>query len=278
MTATQAPIAGVILSPNETSHMPEIFEHWLDATGLPGRYVPLWIEPDNLSDILFALPKAGFAGVHIAPGYQRAVLDIADIVSDRAALMNGGNTLIFRADGKLHADNTDGYGFIENIRQTAPGWNPKSGPVAIFGAGRAARVVITALTEVGVDEIRLSARSRPRAEELKREFGMRVEVTDWMKAGNITEGASVVVNATPLGSDGFADFRVPLDGIRPGTIACELVFDPPHTRFKEQAYQYGAHVSDGIGMMLCQAAPSFERWFGKRPPIDDAARAAAVHA
>jgi shikimate dehydrogenase len=270
------PVAAVLLAPGETSRLPNLFDHWLAATGLPGRYLPLTVQADDLREVITALPKAGFAGVHISAPYQKMVLDHADIITDRAALMSGANTLIFRRDGKIHADNTDGYGFVENIRQNVPGWNPKAGPVVLFGAGRAARVVLSALIEVGVESIRLTARTRPKAEQLRSEFGRRIEVFDWLKAGNLAEGAAMVVNATPLGSRGYTEFRVPIDGLVSGGVACDLTIDPPATRFLRQAASYGCYTVDGVGMMIYQSAPSFERWFGERPPHDDATRYAAA--
>lgn len=278
MTRGAIPLAGVLQIAEEPSPVPRIYDHWLKATGLPGRYVPLTVRPEHLGEVIRVLPKAGFVGLNITRPFQHVVLEHADIITDRAALMSGANTIIFRRDGKIHADNTDGYGFIENIRQTAPGWNPKAGPAALFGAGRAAREVVAALLEVGVDEIRIANRTRPRAEALRAEFGTRIVVTDWVKAGNILENARTVVNATPLGSEGASELRVPLDGLTPGAVVSDLTLAPPETRLLRAAIDAGCYPVDGIGMVLYQAAPAFERWFGRRPEVDDAARAAAIGA
>lgn len=276
MIQSGEPIAAVLMAPGEGSYLPSIFAHWFEATQQPGRYIPLTTERADLAQVIAALPKVGFAGLHISPAYQQEVLDLADIVTDRAALMAGANTLIFRKDGKVHADNTDGYGFIENIRQTQSGWNPKSGPAALFGAGRMSKVAIAALLEVGVDKIRVAARRKPMAEALRSEFGTRIEVVDWLQAGNAVDGASLVINATPLGEPGQPEFRVPLDAMRRGTLAVDMVLRSQSTRFLEEAAAMGAFVADGIGMILCQATPSFERWFGSRPPVDEAAREAVL--
>jgi len=278
MSETQIPLAGVLQGPDAPSAVPAIYDHWLAAMDLPGRYVPLTVAPGDLQKVLRVLPKAGFVGLNVTRPYQKIVLDIADIVTDRAAIMSGANTIIFRRDGKIHADNTDGYGFIENIRQTAPGWNPRSGPAAVFGAGRAAREVVAALIEVGAEEIRITNRNRPHAEALRSEFGTRIKVTDWVKAGNVIDGAMTIVNATPLGSAGEHELRVPLDGLRPGAVVTDFSLNPAMTRLLRVAMQAGCFPVDGIGMVLYQAAPAFERWFGKRPEIDEAARAAAAAA
>lgn len=270
------PLAGVIQTAEEPSRVSAIYDHWLKTTGLPGRYVPLTLKPEHLAEVIYALPKIGFVGVNVTRPFQSLVLDHADIITDRAALMSGANTLIFRKDGKIHADNTDGYGFIENIRQTVHGWNPKAGPAAIFGAGRTAREIVAALLEVGVETIRIANRNRPRAEALRAEFGARIEVHDWLKAGNILDGAATVVNATPLGGPGQQELRVPLDGLSPGAVVSDLVLREEPTRLLRVARDLGCFPVDGVGMMLYQAAPAFERWFGQRPEVDQAARRAAL--
>ena len=278
MTPTPIPLAGVLQPADAPSAVTAVYDHWLSAMDLPGRYVPLTVSGDDLGDVIRTLPKAGFVGLNITRPFQNRVLEHADIITDRAALMSGANTIIFRRDGKIHADNTDGYGFIENIRQGAQGWNPRSGPAAVFGAGRAAREVIAALLEVGVEEIRIASRTKPRADALRSEFGTRIVTTDWVKGGNIIEGAATVVNATPLGSPGAQELRVPLDALMPGAVVSDLAISPGMTRLLRVAVEMGCYPVDGIGMVLYQAAPAFERWFGQRPDVDQAARAAAATA
>ncbi len=278
MTTGQIPLAGVLQTVDRPSAVTGIYDHWLATTGLPGRFVPLTVHAEDLGEVIAMLPKAGFIGLNVTRPYQHIVLEHADIVTDRAALMSGANTIIFRRDGRVHADNTDGYGFVENIRQNAPGWNPKSGPAAIFGAGRAAREAVAAMLEVGVEEIRIANRTRPRAEALRSEFGGRIEVFDWVGAGNAIEGATTIVNATPLGSPGRQEFRVPLDGLRPGSVVSDLAISPKTTRLLQVAINAGCYPVDGIGMALYQAAPAFERWYGQRPDVDAAARAAVIAA
>jgi shikimate dehydrogenase len=214
--------------------------------------------------------------VNITIPHKEAVLAIADLVTDRAILIGAANTLIFRKDGKIHADNTDGYGFLENLKTGASGWGPKTGPAAILGAGGAARAVIASLLDAGVPEIFLSNRTRVRAEKLKSDFGSRIRVFDWVQAGNMIEHASLVVNTTSLGMIGKSEMRVPLDGLKPGTIVTDLVYAPLKTHFLEIAESMGCVTVDGLGMLLHQAVPGFERWFGTRPEVDRATRAAAL--
>lgn len=270
------PLAGVIGHPIAHSKSPLLHKHWLRTYGIQGDYVPLHVSEHDLETVLRALPLMGFVGVNITIPHKVAVMDIVDHISDRAILIGAANTLIFRADGKIHADNTDGYGFIANLKQNAPGWQANAGPAAVLGAGGAARAVITSLIEMGATEILLSNRTRPKADALKSEFGSKVHVIDWVQAGNMLEDAATVVNTTSLGMTGAAEFRVPLDGLRPGTVVTDLVYTPLRTRFLTEAQAAGCITVDGLGMLLHQAVPAFERWFGVRPQVDDATRAAVL--
>jgi shikimate dehydrogenase len=270
------PLAGVIGSPVAHSRSPALHGHWLKTFGIAGHYIPMDVAPENLADVLRMLPNAGFVGVNVTVPHKVAALEIADLVTDRATLIGAANTLIFRADGKIHADNTDGYGFIENLRQNAPGWNPAVGPAAVLGAGGAARAVIASLLDAGVPEIMISNRTRIRAEGLQHDFGNRLRVVDWVQAGNMLEDATTVVNTTSLGMVGKPELRVPLDGLQPGALVTDLVYAPLQTRLLRVAQEMGCVTVDGLGMLLHQAVPGFERWFGQRPVVDAETRAAVL--
>ncbi|MBE0554904.1 MAG: shikimate dehydrogenase [Rhodobacteraceae bacterium] len=278
MDLPRIPLAGVIGHPIAHSRSPALHGHWLRRYGIRGHYVPMDVAPADLKETLNLLPRIGFVGLNVTIPHKEAVLQLADVVSDRAALIGAANTLIFRKDGRIHADNTDGAGFIANLRQNAPDWNPAAGPAAVFGAGGAARAVVAALIEVGVPEIRITNRTRPRAEALRADFGAKVVVEDWVQAANMLEGASTVVNTTSLGMAGKADFRVPLDGLEPAALVTDLVYNPLQTDFLQAAADRGCRTVDGLGMLLHQAAPGFERWFGQRPEVDEATRLAVLGA
>ncbi|SPH23544.1 Shikimate dehydrogenase (NADP(+)) [Defluviimonas aquaemixtae] len=266
------PLAGVIGSPIAHSRSPRLHMHWLRRYGIPGHYVPMDVAQNHLREVLSALPKAGFVGVNVTIPHKETVLSLADVVTDRAALIGAANTLIFRKDGRIHADNTDGYGFIASLRQNAADWNPTRGPAAVIGAGGAARAVIASLIEVGTPEIRLVNRTRARAEALRQEFGAKVIVHDWVQAGNMLEGATTVVNASSLGMEGKPEFRIPLDALSKTAVVTDLVYTPLRTRLLEEASEIGCMTVDGLGMLIHQAAPAFERWFGSRPEVDQATR------
>lgn len=272
MTDRRIPLAGVIGSPVAHSKSPKLHSYWLQRYNLPGHYVPLDISHGDLATALEAMPKLGFVGANVTIPHKEAVLGLADTVSDRASLIGAANTLIFQPNGRFHADNTDGVGFLENVRHNAPMWRPDSGPAAIIGAGGAARAVLSALLEAGVPEIRLTNRTRTRSDALRAEFGNRIEVFDWVRAGNAIDGAAMVVNTSSLGMSGSSEFRVPLDGLRRDAVVNDLVYTPLETGFLRKAKEHGCTIVDGLGMLLYQAAPGFERWFGVRPEVDDETR------
>lgn len=276
MTQAKIPLAGVIGHPVAHSRSPRLHRHWLNTYGIPGFYIPMDVAAADLEQVLRTLPKMGFVGVNVTIPHKEAILGIADQVTDRATLMGAANTLIFRKDGKIHADNTDGYGFMENLRRGAPDWDPKSGPAVVLGAGGAARAVVSALLDAGVPEILLTNRTRNRAEKMKEDFGQRVRVVDWVQAGNIIDDAALVVNTTSLGMVGKPELRVPLDGLRRDAVVTDLVYTPLKTHLLQVAEEAGCTTVDGLGMLLHQAVPGFERWFGTRPEVDTATRAAAL--
>lgn len=276
MTANRIPLAGVIGSPIAHSKSPQLHGYWLRKYGLPGYYIPMDIAADKLESALKTLPELGFVGVNVTIPYKEKVLEIADLITDRAAVIGAANTLIFRSDGKIHADNTDGYGFIANLRQKAPTWEPKAGPAVVLGAGGAARAIVASLIEAGCPEILITNRTRARADKLREDFGKRLSVIEWVQAGNVMEDAATVVNTTSLGMVGKPELRVPLDGLRPTTLVTDIVYTPLETKLLKTAREIGCPTVDGLGMLLHQAVPGFERWFNKRPEVDDALRAAVL--
>ncbi len=276
MSAHTIPLAGVIGTPIAHSRSPQIHRHWLKTRGLAGHYIPMNVAAEDLETVLRTLPKAGFVGVNVTIPHKEKVLDIADLVTDRATLIGAANTLIFRKDGKIHADNTDGYGFIKNLQSAPCAWDAKAGPAAVLGAGGASRAVIAALLDAGVPELLLSNRTRVRADALAQEFGKRVRVFDWVQAGNMLDYAATVVNTTSLGMIGQQPLRVPLDGLQKGAVVTDIVYTPLRTKLLEVADEMGCQTVDGLGMLLHQAVPGFERWFGERPEVDSATRAAAL--
>lgn len=276
MTHDKIPLAGVIGAPVAHSRSPQLHRHWLGVLGLSGYYVPMHVEPEDLETALRNLPKLGFVGVNITVPHKERALELADHVSDQATRIGAANTLTYGTDGEIHADNTDTYGFDRNLRQHAPDWDPARGPALIFGAGGAARAVIVALLDAGVPQIRITNRTRSRAVALGQQFGDRLTVVDWDQAGTALEDAATVVNTTSLGMAEGLPWPVPLDRLCADALVTDIVYAPLETPFLSAARLRGCQCVDGLGMLLHQGVPGFERWFGTRPEVDSATRAAVL--
>lgn len=272
MTQEKIPLVAVLGSPVAHSKSPLLHGFWLKQFGIQGHYVPIDVMAADLEQVLQTLPKMGFVGANVTLPHKEKILSIADQISDRAALIGAANTLVFQPDGKLYADNTDGYGFIENIRQHAPNWQAKDGPALVLGAGGAARAIVSALLEAGAPEVRISNRTRARADQIKSDFGGRVGVVDWVKAGAEIEYAHTLVNTTSLGMTGKSALTVSLDKLNPETLVTDIVYSPLETELLKAARSKGCRVVDGLGMLIHQAVPGFQRWFGQKPVVDQAIR------
>ncbi|SFB04694.1 shikimate dehydrogenase [Poseidonocella pacifica] len=266
MTHSQIPLAGVMGDPVCFSKSPRLHGHWLSSYDIPGHYVPIHVTSENLEDVLRAMPRMGFVGANVTAPHKEAVLRLAHNVTDRATMIGAANTLIFGEDGRIHADNTDGYGFIENLRQGAPDWDPATDAL-VLGAGGAARAVLAALIDAGTTRIFLSNRTRIRAETLRETFGAKVQIVDWEKAAGIVDRVGLLVNTTSLGMTGKPELRFSLAGVRPETIVTDIVYSPLQTPLLQDAQARGCRTVDGLGMLLHQAVPGFERWFGVRPQV-----------
>ena len=272
MTQEKIPLVAVLGSPVAHSKSPLLHGFWLKQFGIQGHYVPIDVMAADLEQVLQTLPKMGFVGANVTLPHKEKILSIADQISDRAALIGAANTLVFQPDGKLYADNTDGYGFIENIRQHAPDWQAKDGPALVLGAGGAARAIVSALLEAGAPEVRISNRTRARADQIKSDFGGRVGVVDWVKAGAEIEYAHTLVNTTSLGMIGKSALTISLDKLNPETLVTDIVYSPLETELLRAARSKGCRVVDGLGMLIHQAVPGFQRWFGQKPVVDQAIR------
>jgi len=265
------PLAGVIGFPVAHSKSPRLHGHWLAKYGLQGHYVPLHVAPEHLSNTLKSMPNMGFVGCNVTIPHKEAALSLAQNVTDTARRIGAANTLVFRG-GEIHADNTDGIGFIENLRQNAPNWRADAGPVLVIGAGGAARAILVALLDAGAPEIMLTNRTADRASALAAEFGTRVKAHSWEKTETLLPQAATVVNTTALGMTGKEAFPFSLKGLPSTALATDIVYTPLDTPFLQAARAQGCATVDGLGMLLHQAAPGFARWFGQVPEITDETR------
>lgn len=260
-------LAGVIGFPVAHSRSPRLHGFWLRRHGIDGHYVPLRIAPEDFSIALKTLPKIGFSGANVTIPHKEAALALADHITPLARRIGAANTLAFTERG-IEADNTDAHGFAANILDSAPDWAPRR--VAVIGAGGASRAVLAALQDRGATDIRITNRSADRAARLAAEFG--VTAVAWEARETMLEGCDTLVNATSLGMAGQPPLPLRLDGLPKTAIVNDLIYTPLETPLLAAARARGNPAVDGLGMLLHQAAPGFERWFGVAPRVDQELR------
>ncbi len=227
------------------------------------------VRPEDLASFLRDLEERGFAGCNVTVPHKEAALALASETDDCARSIGAANTLWIE-DHRLCATNTDAYGYMTYLDVRAPGWRTRDKPVAILGAGGAARAIIYGFLQAGVTEVRLFNRSLSRAEALAQHFGPRVKVLDWAQRNHGARQASVIVNTTTLGMKGEGDPDIDFTVCDPATVVSDIVYVPLETPFLKRARAAGLTTVDGLGMLLHQAVPGFEKWFGVRPMVTDA--------
>jgi shikimate dehydrogenase len=268
----RARLAGVMGWPVAHSLSPRLHGFWLKEYGIDGAYVPLPVRPERLASALRALSDLGFAGCNLTVPHKEAALLVLDEVAAEARRIGAVNTIRVRQDGSLYGWNTDIEGYARSLAAALPGWSLSGKPAAVIGAGGAARAVVAALTGLEAAEIRLVNRSRERAAELARALGGPIRVHGWNDRGKALAGAALLVNTTTLGMAGQPPLEIDLAALPREAAVSDIVYVPLETPLLAAARARGHPVVDGLGMLLHQAAPSFEAWFGRRPEVTPALR------
>ena len=260
-------IAGVLGNPIAHSKSPILHQFWLRQNKIKGFYIPLKVSDDDLEMTLRNLPKIGFSGVNVTVPHKEAVMSFAKIITERASLIGSANTLTFLPEGGFKADNTDGYGFMKNLEEQAPVWDPKEAKTLILGAGGACRAVIGALLESGVERLHVTNRTQKRAKDLQGFFNNQIELIEWSEKEELLKNVNTVINTTTLGMVGSDELQFSLSTANENTTIVDLVYNPINTPLLVEAHKKGCHVVNGIGMLLHQAIPGFKEWYGVKPTI-----------
>lgn len=268
-------LAGVAGWPVAHSLSPRLHGYWLNCHGINGAYVPLAVKPEGFEAAIRGLAAAGFRGLNVTVPHKEAAFALSDVRDAAAKRMGAVNTLVFAESGAIHGSNTDGLGFMENVRQGAPGWQTEK-PAVLFGAGGAARGVAFALIDAGCRDIRIVNRTRERAESLAKDaasHGVTVSAYDSNASASALEGTGLIVNTTTLGMSGHPPLELDLSSAPLDAVVTDIVYAPLDTPLLVQARARGHITVDGLGMLLHQARPGFAAWFGVEPEVDDALRA-----
>lgn len=258
-------VAGVVGQPIAHSMSPILHNAWLAAAGLDGVYVPFAVTPEAFPAFINGLRGGSVAGLNVTLPFKTQALALADEVSDRARRAQAANVLVFRADGGLFADNTDGLGLLAAFAAQAPGFDPAAAPVAILGAGGGARGAAAAFLTAGACDIRILNRTLARAEAIAADLGSGVRAYGLDQADQAFDGVGALINATSAGLSG-GDLDVPLAATPATAVVMDMVYKPLLTPFLTQAQALGRPTVDGLEMLIGQAIPAFQAFFGQAPP------------
>jgi shikimate dehydrogenase len=269
-------VAGVVGAPVRQSLSPVIHNGWLAACGIDGVYAPFALHPQGFEAFAEGLRGGGVSGVNVTLPFKARALAVADVADEAAKAAGAANLLLFRADATVEARNTDGLGLLAAFHDQAPEVDFHGAAVVILGAGGAARGALGALLGAGVSQISILNRTEARARELADLFGPRVQALPLEKAGAAFELATVLINASAAGLEGGEVPVLPLDRLSAGAVVMDMVYKPLQTPLLRQAQTLGFKTVDGLAMLIGQARPSFEAFFGQPAPAGDEARAWAL--
>lgn len=260
--------AGVIGYPIGHSKSPVIHNHWISKYGLAGSYEAIEIAPENLQSGVRALIDKGYAGFNVTLPHKQEIFKLCLAVDDTAKAIGAVNTVVIR-DGQLHGTNTDAFGFIENVKKNVPGIDFARGPAVVLGAGGAARAIVYGLIGAGAKNILVANRTREKALEIAAMNPAIVRAAGWEDRSKILDNAGFLVNTTALGMTGKDPLEIDLSGLQQKAVVSDIVYAPLMTGLLKEAESRGHRIVTGIGMLLHQARPAFEKWFGTLPDVDE---------
>ncbi|HZM97574.1 MAG TPA: shikimate dehydrogenase [Vicinamibacterales bacterium] len=266
-------LAGVMGWPVMHSRSPVLHNYWFRRYGLQGTYVPLAIEPQGLEAALRALAPLGFAGCNLTIPHKQRAITMVDEVDPVAKRIGAISCVIVRPDGSLTGTNNDSYGFVHNIMHERPQWRADAGPAVLIGAGGGARAVAYSLADRGAPEIRVVNRTFERAQALVSAFGPPLTAIRWEDRHRALTGATMLVNTTNQGMVGESPLDLRLDTLPALALVCDIVYVPLETPLLAAARGRGNPIVDGLGMLLHQARPAWQAWFGIAPEVTPELRA-----
>ena len=282
MSGSQVRSAGVIGWPIAHSLSPRLHAHWLSEHHIFGFYAPFAVRREDFGEVCRALAKSGYVGVNVTVPHKEAAFALAHKVDAPAKKAGAANLLLFGDGERFEARNTDSFGLVSSLEESLGKNALRSAAAVLLGAGGAARAAIFALETLGVDKIMILNRNYGRAEAMAAALQSHVRArlcaisqTDWPHAAG---SARVLINATSGGMRGSAPLVLSLEGLSPGAAVCDLVYNPVETQLLKDARERGHRTVDGLGMLIHQAVPAFEAFFGMRPTISEGLRRSLAEA
>jgi shikimate dehydrogenase len=259
--------ACVIGDPIAHSLSPIIHGYWLAHYAVEGSYDKQHVLAENLEVFLASLAEKSYTGCNVTVPHKESVFRLLPSCSKAAQQIGAVNTVVMQSDGSLLGDNTDAYGFIENIRSTQSDWSFEGKSALVIGAGGASRAVVFGLLDAGVKRVYLTNRTVEKAQKVAHDITGDIEVIPWDKKESILNKTDLVANTTTLGMVGYPPLLINLDTLSDGALVTDIVYKPLETELLKQARVLGFRTVGGLGMLLHQAVPGFEAWFGVRPEV-----------
>jgi shikimate dehydrogenase len=263
----------VIGWPVAHSRSPLIHGYWLKRYGLEGSYGREAVAPEDLASFLGRLQSLGYIGCNVTVPHKEAAFGLVEVQDRTTRIIKAVNT-VYVEGNRLIGFNSDAYGFMAHLRSVLPGWRGQGANVLVLGAGGAARAIVAGLLDEGVEHIAIANRTAARGVSLAEHFGAKVAALAWPLIPKQLPACDLVVNTTTLGLTGQPPLDIDLDGLPAGAAVADVVYAPLETGLLRQAKARGNPVVDGLGMLLHQAVPGFEVWFGVRPEVTPQVRAA----
>lgn len=267
MITGNASVVGLLGWPVSHSLSPKLHQHWIAYYGLDALYAPFPVAPEHLGKVVSSLADMGMRGCNITIPHKEAILPFVNHIHESARTIGAINTLVIDEDKHITGYNTDGFGFIENIRLHCPKFHNYNSYVLVLGAGGAAPAILHALKEEGISSVYVANRTMSKAQALAERAEANVQ--EWEHLEKAFAQASWIINTTSIGMKGTAEQPLPLHAIGKEVLVCDIVYRPLMTPLLEYAEHHGNRYVSGIGMLAFQAAKSFELWFGIRPYIDE---------
>jgi shikimate dehydrogenase len=264
--------ACVIGWPVAHSRSPLIHGHWLAQYGIEGSYGREAVAPGDLAGFIERLGSSGYVGCNVTLPHKEAVYGLVEVHDDMTRRIEAVNTLYLEG-GRLLGFNSDAYGFVAHLRSVLPEWRGEGTDVVVLGAGGAARAIVAGLLAEGVNRITIANRTEARGKALTVHFGAQVDTVPWPQLADRLTRCDLLVNTTQLGMAGQPALDIDLDGLPIGAAVADVVYVPLETDLLRQARARGNPAIDGLGMLLHQAVPGFEVWFGVRPEVTPQLRA-----
>ena len=262
--------AAVIGFPVKHSWSPIIHNYWIKEHGIFGEYEKIEVHPNDLKSLVISKKEQGFSGLNITIPHKEKVTEICDELSESARVLQAVNLITFK-NNIIYGDNTDGGGFVESFKEDFPDINLSSLRIGILGAGGAAKSIALSLSKENPKKIFVFNRNIDRAEKLLEKVNFHAAEPFHIDDINLKKlNIDLLINATPVGMAGMTDTNfINFKNIGGIEFFADIVYNPENTESMILARSQNIKTMGGLGMLLYQAVPSFESFFGVRPEVSN---------